>query len=263
MLAERGIHSGCKVDKGLQPLEPLSANPEQMTTGLDGLAERCRAAKQAGCTFTKWRAALQVVAAPEEDNARGVPALVRPSGHAVEAMANAMARYAAVAQSEGLVPIVEPELLMDGAHTAEQAARANEVALSALFAAMHRHGVLFEGALLKCSMVTPGKDSGGGSEAHTPLIASLTVRTLMRTVPPAMAGVVFLSGGQSDADAARNLHAVRAAGLAAGCPFPLTFSFGRALHNSALAAWAPAMHTDGPANAASSLVRNCAACSGL
>jgi len=231
VLINNKVHPGCKVDKGLVPL--TSGLPgEQVTSGLDGLPERCRAAKKAGCTFTKWRAALQVEGG---DDDRG---LVRPSAQCVDAMANTLARYAAISQAEGLVPIVEPEVLMDGDHSAEAAARANEVVLSALFAAMHVHGVVMEGALLKCSMVTPGKSRGGGGVEHTDLVASLTVRTLMRTVPPAMPGVVFLSGGQTDDDAARNLQAVRKCAVDARSPWKLTFSFGRALHNAALAAWA-------------------------
>lgn len=218
MLEENGIIPGIKVDKGLIPL-PLS-DGETSTLGLDGLGKRCADYYNAGARFAKWRAVLTI------DRKTG-----KPSNLSIQETAHTLARYAAICQENRLVPIVEPEILTDGDHDVEHCADVTERVLSAVFKALADHHVLLEGCLLKPNMVTPGSDCTKKATAEE--IAFFTVRTLRRTVPPALVGVTFLSGGQSEEDASVNLNAMNQQPN----PWALTFSYGRALQASVLKAW--------------------------
>ncbi len=214
---------GIKLDTGVQPLLGGSQN-ETWTAGLDTLAARAAEFRAAGARFAKWRAVLVV------DAASGAPTPL-----ALHEAAHGLARYAVICQAAGLVPIMEPEVLADGAHSAEQCAAATEATLHALFAACAQHGVRLEGALLKPNMVTPG-DAAPGGRPPPAEVATATLRVLRRCVPPAMPGVLFLSGGQPERVATANLDAMVRCGGAK--PWALTFSYGRALQASALKAWA-------------------------
>ncbi|KAH7647050.1 fructose [Cryptosporidium bovis] len=219
LLAKQGILPGIKVDMGLVPL-PLS-NGETATTGLDGLGERCKRYYEAGARFAKWRAVLTI------DQCNG-----KPSCLSITETAHSLARYAAICQENGLVPIVEPEILTDGSHDIDVCAKVTEKVLSAVVSALHLHHVLLEGALLKPNMVTPGSDCQ--KRASPQEVAFYTVRTLMRTIPSSMAGVMFLSGGQSEEEASLNLCEMN---KIKDCPLFLSFSYGRALQASVLKAW--------------------------
>jgi fructose-bisphosphate aldolase class I len=213
LAARQGIVPGIKVDAGKIPLA-LSPGDE-ITQGLDGLAQRLEGYKQQGARFAKWRAVYNV-------------SDLLPGGAAVLANAEALARYAAICQEAGVVPIVEPEVLMDGDHTQ---ARCAEV-LHAVFHALQRHHVALEHMLLKPSMVVPGK-------AHAPHavpaeVARETLRVLRRTVPAAVPSINFLSGGQSPEEASANLDAMNRLGPH---PWLLSFSYGRALQDPAMQAW--------------------------
>ena len=213
---------GIKLDTGVQPL-PAGAPNETWTAGLDTLAARAAEFRAAGARFAKWRAVLVV------DPATGAPTPL-----ALHEAAHGLARYAAICQAAGLVPVMEPELLADGAHSIEECAAATEAALHALFAACAEHGVRLEGALLKPNMVTPG-DAAAGGRPPPAEVAAATLRVLRRCVPPALPGVLFLSGGQPERVATANLDAMaRAPGAK---PWALTFSYGRALQASALKSW--------------------------
>jgi len=218
LLAGQGIVPGIKVDKGLTPL--ANAPGDRVTQGLDGLAERLQQYKSQGARFAKWR---EVYAITERN----------PTPLGVEANAEMLARYAAVCQQEGLVPIVEPEVLIDGGHDIERAAEVIETVLYSVFHALQRHGVLLEGMLLKPSMVTPGKDHP--VKASPGAVAAATVRVFRRTVPAAVPGINFLSGGQTPAEATANLNAMNA--MFPDAPWALSFSYGRALQEPVLAAW--------------------------
>ena len=223
VLQAAGVVPGIKLDTGVQPL--LAGAPgETWTAGLDTLAARAAAFRAAGARFAKWRAVVVV------DAATGAPTPL-----ALHEAAHGLARYAVICQAAGLVPIMEPEVLADGAHSAEQCAAATEATLHALFAACAQHGVRLEGALLKPNMVTPG-DAAPGGRPPPPEVAAATLRVLRRCVPPAMPGVLFLSGGQPERVATANLDAMARSGGAK--PWALTFSYGRALQASALKAWA-------------------------
>jgi fructose-bisphosphate aldolase, class I len=218
---------------GLTPLR--GANPgETHTLGLEGLAQRCSEYYAAGARFAKWRAALSVP----------------PSDAAVEANAAQLADYAAVCQAVGMVPIVEPELLVDGAHSAVDAEAATVRVLSACISALRRRGVVLEATLLKPQMAVPGVSYCGGPKPGPEEVAERTLRALSRSVPPAVPGIVFLSGGQSEEEATLNLNAINvavAAEIKGACPWALSFSFGRALQASVLRQWA-----DGPREGAGS-----------
>jgi fructose-bisphosphate aldolase class I len=202
---------------------PGGAPGETWTAGLDGLAARAAAFRAAGARFAKWRAVLMINASSGA-----------PSQLALAEAAHGLAFYAATCQAAGLVPIMEPEVLADGAHGLEACAAATEAALRALFAACAAHGVLLEGALLKPNMVTPGSSAPGGRAAARE-VAAATLRVLRHTVPAALPGVLFLSGGQPERVASANLDALaRAEGAT---PWALSFSYGRALQASALQAW--------------------------
>jgi fructose-bisphosphate aldolase, class I len=218
VLSRQGIIPGIKVDRGAKAL--AGAPGEQVTEGLDGLRERLAEYSAIGARFAKWRAIITIG-----------PGL--PTNRAVLANAHALARYAALCQEAGVVPIVEPEVLMDGDHTIERCFEATETTLRTVFQTLHEQGVVLEGMLLKPNMVVSGK--GCPSQAGIGEVAAATVGCLRRTVPAAMPGVVFLSGGQSEERATAHLNAMNAPGVSH--PWALSFSYGRALQDSALRAW--------------------------
>jgi fructose-bisphosphate aldolase class I len=218
LLAEQGIVPGIKVDKGTVALAHFPG--DKITQGLDGLAERLAGYKELGARFAKWRAVITI--------GEGLP-----STRAIEANADSLARYAAICQEAGLVPIVEPEVLMDGDHTIERCEFVTQEVLETVFHALHRHRVILERMLLKPNMVVPGKDCA--VQATPEEVAAATLAVLRRTVPSAMPGIKFLSGGQSDRAASANLNALNTApGIK---PWQLSFSYGRALQSAALKAW--------------------------
>ena len=217
LAAHQGIVPGIKVDAGKIAL--ARAPGDEITQGLDGLAKRLAAYKEQGARFTKWRAVYNVADA-------------LPSRLAIEANADSLARYAAICQEEGFVPIVEPEVLMDGSHTLERCAEVTEAVLHQVFDALHRHRVVFEHMLLKPSMVVAGKEQA--RQASVNEVATQTVLVLRRCVPPAVPGIFFLSGGQSPADATAHLDAINRLGPQ---PWALSFSYGRALQDPVLQAW--------------------------
>lgn len=218
LLAQRGIIPGIKVDKGAKA---LALHPgDKVTEGLDGLRERFEEYRGLGARFAKWRAVIEI-------DARDLPA---PFG--IRANAHALARYAALSQEAGLVPIVEPEVLMDGAHGIERCEAITAQVLEAVFAELDAHRVVFEGMLLKPNMVIPGKKCPHQATARE--VAEATLRCLRRYVPAAVPGIVFLSGGQSAEEATENLNAMNAMGPQ---PWEVSFSYGRALQAPVLAAW--------------------------
>lgn len=223
LLAARGILPGIKVDKGAKPLAGHAG--EKVTEGLDGLRERFAECYKLGARFSKWRAVIAIET--QED---------LPSNACIAANAHALARYAALAQEAGIVPIVEPEVLIDGAHTQDQCERASARTLAAVFAALNNQGVLLEGMVLKPSMVIAGKKCPTQSSVGE--VAEATLRTLHRHVPAATAGIAFLSGGQTPEQATAHLDAMnRAESHGRPFPWPLTFSYARALQNPVLDLW--------------------------
>lgn len=219
LLKAKNVLPGIKVDKGLVTLP--GTNDESATTGLDGLGERCKKYYEAGARFAKWRAVLKIGSG-------------RPSQLSVIETAHTLARYAVICQENGLAPIVEPEILTDGDHSLETSAAVTERVLSYVVRALHEHNVFLEGCMLKPNMVTPGSSS---TEKRTSQeIAWYTVRTLSRTIPGAIRGVTFLSGGQSEEEATLNLNEMNKIS-AIKRPWALTFSYGRALQSSTLKAW--------------------------
>lgn len=217
LAAQQGIVPGIKVDAGKIPL--ANAPGDEITQGLDGLAKRLAGYKQQGARFAKWRAVYNVTD-------------TLPSRVAIEANAEALARYAAICQEQGVVPIVEPEVLIDGSHTIDRCAEVTKAVLHEVFHALHRHGVALECTLLKPSMVVPGKVH---AQPATPQeVAAYTIRVLRRTVPAAVPGIFFLSGGQTPVEATANLDAMNRLGTQ---PWQLSFSYGRALQDPALKAW--------------------------
>jgi len=217
LLAERGIIPGIKVDKGAKDL--ANATGEQITEGLDGLRERLAEYRDLGARFTKWRAVITI--------AQGLP-----SEYCLWTNAHALARFAALSQEAGLVPIVEPEVLMDGGHTVERSFDVTSRALHAVFTELRDQRVHLEQMLLKPNMVLSGYDCP--EQATHDEVAEWTMRCFYRHVPAAVPGIVFLSGGQSDEDATANLNAMNARGTH---PWELSFSYGRALQAPALKAW--------------------------
>jgi fructose-bisphosphate aldolase, class I len=213
-----GILPGIKVDLGAKALAGWS--DERVTEGLDGLRERLAEYRNLGAHFAKWRAVFAV------SNAL-------PTEACVAANAHALGRYAALCQEQDIVPIVEPEVLTDGTHTIERCEEVTGNVLQAVFAALREQGVSLEDMLLKPNMVVPGAASP--RQASVAQVAAATLRCLRRHVPPAVPGIVFLSGGQNDVLATQHLNAInRAEGPK---PWTLTFSYGRALQDAALAAW--------------------------
>ncbi len=219
VLRRQGIVPGIKVDKGKVPL--VNAPGDEITQGLDGLAGRLVTYREQGARFTKWRDVYHI----GDHN---------PSRLAIEANAEVLARYAAVAQDNDLVPIVEPEVLIDGDHDIERAAAVSEQVLHAVFHALHRHRVALEYMLLKPSMVTPGK--AHPVKASPEQVARYTLRVFRRVVPAAVPSINFLSGGQSPQDATANLDAMNRM-RDARTPWELSFSFARALQGPAMEAW--------------------------
>ena len=217
LLSRQGIIPGIKVDTGAKSLAGFPG--EKVTEGLDGLRERLLGYRELGARFAKWRAVITI--------GDGIP-----TPFCLEANAHALARYAALCQEAGLVPIVEPEVLMDGAHTIERCEEVTTAALSRVYALLLEHRVALEGTLLKPNMVLSGKECPVQADAAR--AAEATVRTLRRVVPPAVPGIVFLSGGQSPEQATLHLSAMNALG---SHPWELSFSYGRALQDPVLKAW--------------------------
>jgi fructose-bisphosphate aldolase class I len=217
LLAARGILPGIKVDAGAKPLAGFPG--ETVTEGLDGLRERLAEYRGLGARFAKWRAVIDVGA--------GIP-----TPFALEANAHALARYAALCQEASIVPIVEPEVLMDGDHTLARCEEVTDATLETVFDALFRHRVRLEGMVLKPNMVIAGKKCPVQSPAEQ--VAEATVRCLRRRVPSAVPGIAFLSGGQSEAEASLHLSLMNRAGV---LPWQLSFSYGRALQQSTLDAW--------------------------
>ncbi len=221
VLADQGIIPGIKVDTGAKPLP--GAPGETVTEGLDGLRERLAEYAKLGARFTKWRAVINIGA--------GIP-----SSYCIDANAHALARYAALSQEADLVPIVEPEVLMDGDHTIDQCLEATESTLREVFYQLGHQRVALEGILLKPNMVL--SSSSAADRAESGEVAEKTIDCLKRTVPASVPGVVFLSGGQSDTEATVNLDAINRRAALVGAPWQLSFSYGRGLQAAPLKAWA-------------------------
>jgi len=214
-LKEAGIVPGIKVDKGLVPM--ANSNGESWCQGLDGLAQRCAEYYKAGARFAKWRSVVNITAGPTEK--------------ALIDCAYGLARYAAIAQENGLVPIVEPEILLDGTHDIDTTLEVASKTWAQTFKFLADQGVLFEGILLKPSMVTPGADNP--NKASPEVVADYTLKMLNRRVPPAVPGIMFLSGGQSELEATLNLNAMNQSPN----PWHVSFSYARALQNTVLKTW--------------------------
>jgi fructose-bisphosphate aldolase class I len=216
-LAKKGVIPGIKVDRGTVEI-PLAPG-EKVTEGLDGLAKRLDEYFKLGCRFAKWRAVIAI--------GKGIP-----THTCLYANAHVLARYAAACQQASIVPMIEPEVLLDGDHTIERCEEVVEQTLRATYAAIAAYNVSLEHLILKTSMVVSGKDNR--RQAGVDEVAERTVRVLKRTVPAAQPGIVFLSGGQPDEAATAHLNAMSAM---KNLPWPLTFSYSRALQNPALKAW--------------------------
>lgn len=219
LIAASGALVGIKVDKGAKPMHGFAG--ETITEGLDGLKERLETYYEAGARFAKWRGVISISDA-------------LPSDYAIRANAQALARYAALCQQAGIVPIVEPEILMDGTpgdHTIDRCATVTEVTLRAVFDELSAARVNLEGIILKPNMVIDGKQT---RQASVEEVAEKTVSVLKKAVPESVPGIAFLSGGQTDEEATAHLSAMNAIG---NLPWALTFSYGRALQASALQAW--------------------------
>jgi fructose-bisphosphate aldolase class I len=217
VLSKKGIIPGIKVDKGTVDLPGFPG--EVVTEGLDGLRARVKEYKELGAKFAKWRAVISI--------GDGIPTYT-----CIEANAHALARYAALCQEGGLVPIVEPEVLLDGVHTVERCQEVTEQTLKVTFNALFLQRVYLEGMILKPSMVVSGKDCP--QQAGVQEVAERTIRCLKRTVPAAVPGIAFLSGGQSAERATEHLNAMNAMGPH---PWEVSFSYARALQDPALKAW--------------------------
>jgi fructose-bisphosphate aldolase, class I len=217
-LMKQGMIPGIKVDTGAKPLAGFPG--ETITEGLDGLRERLGEYRKLGALFAKWRAVIDIGASI-------------PTSYAIEANAAALARYAALCQENGIVPIVEPEVLMDGGHTLERCDEVTNTVLATVFRQLFAAGVLLEGIVLKPNMVISGKKAP--QRAGPEVVAETTLRTLRRHVPPAVPGIAFLSGGQSPQEATLHLALMNRIGVP--LPWALTFSYGRALQDTALKAW--------------------------
>ena len=221
VMAKNGMIPGIKVDKGTHALAGFPG--EVVTEGLDGLRERLAEYYKLGARFAKWRAVINI----GEDI---------PTGSCIEANSHALARYAALCQEQGLVPMVEPEVLMDGDHDIETCYEVSEVVLRSLFDALYNQNVMLEGTILKASMVVPGKDCP--EQASVEEVAESTLMCLKSAVPAILPGIVFLSGGQSDEAATAHLDAMNRLGPN---PWSLSFSYGRAMQQAALKLWAQDM----------------------
>jgi len=212
----QGALPGIKVDKGLSP---IGDSEESLTQGLDGLDERLKEYFELGAKFTKWRAVINI--------GEGMP-----SSEAISANMEALADYAKIVQNNNMVPMVEPEVLMDGAHTIDKCFEVTSKALKSLFKHLKDEGVNISGTILKPNMVTSG--SAAETQASAQEVAEMTVKCLAENVPSDLPGVTFLSGGQSDVDATAHLDAMNKIG---GFPWKLSFSYGRALQQPSLKAW--------------------------
>jgi fructose-bisphosphate aldolase class I len=222
LLAAKGVIPGIKVDQGAKPL-PAGAPDETVTEGLDGLRERLKKYHEAGARFAKWRAVITIGAGA-------------PSYNAINTNAHALARYAALCQEAGIVPIVEPEVLMDGDNDIDTCERVTGWILSEVFQQLYYQHINLEGMILKPNMVVPGVKCAKQNSVQE--VAERTLRVLKRHVPGAVPGIAFLSGGQSDELATAHLDAMNRIGAASGgLPWKLTFSYGRALQAAALKAW--------------------------
>ncbi|MDV3254876.1 MAG: fructose-bisphosphate aldolase class I [Lysobacter sp.] len=217
VMTDNGIIPGIKVDKGTHALAGFPG--EVVTEGLDGLRARLEEYYKLGARFAKWRAVINI-------------GETIPSGSCIDANAHALARYAALCQEQGLVPMVEPEVIMDGGHDIDECYQVTEVTLRSLFASLYEQNVMLEGTILKASMVLPGTTSG--EKASVEEVAAATLQCLKSTVPATLPGIVFLSGGQSDQDATAHLDAMNRMGPN---PWPLSFSYGRAMQSAALKLW--------------------------
>jgi fructose-bisphosphate aldolase, class I len=218
LMESQGILPGIKVDRGAKPLAGFDG--EKVTEGLDGLRERLAEYAELGAKFAKWRAVITIA-----DDI--------PTRACLEANAHALARYAALCQEAGIVPIVEPEVLMDGDHDLDTSYDVTEATLKTLFHELYEQNVLLEGTVLKASMVISGSEAG--SRAGIDEVAEATLDCLLNAVPAATAGIVFLSGGQGDVEATAHLDAMNKMG---DLPWPLSFSYGRALQAECLKTWA-------------------------
>jgi len=223
-MLDAGILPGIKVDKGPQALAGFPG--ELVTEGLDGLRDRLNEYARLGAKFAKWRAVITI----GEDT---------PSGTCIEANSHALARYAALCQEAGIVPMVEPEVLMDGNHDLEVSYDVTEATLRSLFGALYEQNVMLEGTILKASMVISGKECA--EQASVDEVAEATIRCLKAAVPASLPGIVFLSGGQSDEQATAHLNAMNQMGPH---PWPLSFSYGRAMQQAALKLWAKDMQAN-------------------
>jgi fructose-bisphosphate aldolase, class I len=221
ILQQAGIIPGIKVDKGAKSL--AGTENELVTEGLDGLRERFEEYYQMGARFAKWRAALSIGKST-------------PSDYCITVNAHALARYARLSHEAGLVPIVEPEVLMDGRHSIDDCFAATERTLREVFCQVTKQGVALEGCLLKPNMVISGKESS--SQALPEEVGQKTVACLMRTVPAAVPGIIFLSGGQSDEESVTNLNAISLEGTKVGAPWELSYSYARGLQATPLKVWA-------------------------
>jgi len=219
VLSSKGVIPGIKVDTGSKPL--AGAPGEEVTEGLDGLRERLKEYYALGARFAKWRAVINI--------GEGFP-----TRYGLEANAHALARYAALCQEAGIVPIVEPEVIMDGKHSMERSFEVTDAIQHEVFHQLNLHRVYLPGILLKPNMVVPGYESGEKSNAQA--VAQRTLDVLRKNVPAAVPGIVFLSGGLSDEDSTEYLHVMNATPLEK--PWALSFSYGRALQQSALKTWA-------------------------
>jgi fructose-bisphosphate aldolase class I len=217
ILESKGVYPGIKVDKGAHPMD--NSPSEKLTKGLDGLYERCLEYYKLGARFAKWRAVITI--------GDGIP-----TDACIRANASALAKYARACQDAELVPIVEPEVLMDGGHTIETCYEISEKSFQIVFEELHNEDVYLPGILLKPNMVVSGKDCPVQGDMNT--VAKMTVKCLKASVPEEVPGIVFLSGGQSETEATEHLNAMNAMG---DYPWALSFSYGRALQQSALHAW--------------------------
>jgi fructose-bisphosphate aldolase class I len=217
LLTANGMIPGIKVDNGAKDMALCPG--EKITEGLDGLTKRCQEYVKLGAKFAKWRAVITI--------GRDIP-----SASCIWANAHALARYAAICQATGLVPIVEPEVLMDGNHSIERCEEITEWTLNAVYDSLYNQRIVLEHTILKPSMVIAGADAP--RQASVQEVAERTLKVLKRTVPAAVPGIAFLSGGQSDELATAHLNAMNQLG---GAPWTLTFSYGRALQHASLTAW--------------------------
>jgi fructose-bisphosphate aldolase class I len=221
VLQDQGIIPGIKVDAGTKP---LAGSPEELVTeGLDGLRERFAEYRTLGARFSKWRAVITIGA-------------TIPTQYCIEVNAHALARYAALSQEAGIVPIVEPEVLMDGNHSIERCFEATRATLFEVFRQLERQRVAFQGILLKPNMVLSGSTAPDRAPAQE--VARFTLACFKETVPAAVPGIVFLSGGQSDDEATVNLDAINRLAAQEGAPWELSYSYGRGLQAAPQKAWA-------------------------